>query len=508
MRRAIEDSAGILGPVVLVALVCGLCPRGSRAAEQDGPVAPKLQAALTLRKQELERRVAALPAELSSWLTRVNDEPEMKAHFTQLRDLKDLMDRFLPNQQKILANMNPQGDRSQFLEQVFALEKELARAQGVWNYYREKFQQRMSSPFKESLRVADIVAWDCYQPVLKEAVRLKIITDGKRRSPPLCYYTVDYSGILPPFTLVRGDYPDDLKDREGGRLQTPIPVIALPWDHAENLWEFLSIPHEVGHDLEADLNLHDDLIRSVVETLKATNKVPQERIDAWRVWTPEAFADLVALQRVGPAFAEAMMNLLMQPAQQVTVLDILRDSHPTPYLRILMNTAYARTLIKVETPAEGAQRKLLVERTQALELVWKDLYGDPMALKDYLGDFPIVFRALMDTPLPALSNHTVRELMPYSAGDDARIEAAARDLANGDFPNALLPRYGIAAARLAVERMSGPRTVLAANLKTINELTAKLIEENSPKDLLGPGETQEHREYVAGFARTIRVPHR
>ena len=56
--------------------------------------------------------------------------------------------------------------------------------------------------------------------------------------------------------------------------------------------------------------------------------------------------------------------------------------------------------------------------------------------------------------------------------------------------------------------MRGEVAEMAAKLKTINELTAKLIEENSPKDLLGPGETQEHREYVAGFARKIRVPHR
>ena len=486
MNRAIKDPLGIRLSVVLVAVVSGLCDLVLTAAD-DRPVDPKVLAALTLRKQELQRRVAALPAELGSWLTRVNDEPEMKAHFTQLRDLKDLMDRFLPNQQTILAAMNPQGDRGQVLDQVFALEKELARAQGVWNYYREKFQQRMSSPFKESLRVADIVAWDCYQPVLKDAVRLEIITDGKRRSPPLCYYTVDYSGTLPPLTLVRGDYPYDLKDREGGTLQTPIPVIALPWDHAQNLWEFLSIPHEVGHDLEADLNLHDDLIRTVVGALVATKKVPQERIDAWRVWTPEAFADLVALQRVGPAFAEALMNVLMQPAQRVIVLDIIMDCHPTPYLRILMNTAYARTLIEVQTPADGAQRKLVEERTRVLELVWKDLYGDPPGLNPYLDDFPIVFRALMDTPMPSLRNHTVRELMPYSAGDNARIEAAARDLANGDFPGALLPRYGIAAARLAVDRMRGEVAEMAAKLKTINELTAKLIEENSPKDLLGPG---------------------
>jgi hypothetical protein len=173
-----------------------------------------------------------------------------------------------------------------------------------------------------------------------------------------------------------------------------------------------------------------------------------------------------------------------------------------------MNTAYARTLITVTTQPQADQLKLVEARMEALERVWTHLYKAPPALNDYRDDFKIVFKALMCTPMPALRNHTVRELMPYSAGDDARIESAARDLANGDYPAALFPRYAIAAARLAVERMKGQRTQLVENFKTINELTAKLVEENAPKGTLAPDESREHREYVESFADTITIPRR
>ena len=72
-------------------------------------------------------------------------------------------------------------------------------------------------------------------------------------------------------------------------------MIEVPWDHIVNLWEFLSIHHEVGHDIEADLLLRPAL-RAAVEKALADAGLNEERIALWLDWQPEVFADLVAIQ--------------------------------------------------------------------------------------------------------------------------------------------------------------------------------------------------------------------
>src|SRR6266566_1038204 len=99
--------------------------------------------------------------------------------------------------------------------------------------------------------------------------------------------------------------------------------------HAENHWKFLSLAHEVGHDVEADLRLREPLVTGLRLALEAAN-VLGERVTVWKSWQAECFADLIGLQLVGPAFAEVLMNLLLLPAKNVTTYDN-KDPHPTHY---------------------------------------------------------------------------------------------------------------------------------------------------------------------------------
>ena len=159
-------------------------------------------------------------------------------------------------------------------------------------------------------------------------------------------------------------------------------------------------------------------------------------------WQDEIFADLVALQLAGPAFADGLANLLLLP--EADVVDYTdTDPHPTHYLRILMNVAYLRTL------APGTQR--IEQHATKLDNWWKSLYGEQPQFQGDTADFPHVFRALMDTPLEALKRKTVRSLLPFGAADDKRIQAAAKYLLTGqDKPAEIRPRHCVSAARLAV----------------------------------------------------------
>jgi len=497
MRRSASDRRVFLWQAGIGVAATGLVRPGPVAAAPPG--AGDAAAALELRKEELQRRVAALPTELKRWQERARHELDEQIHFSQMRALGVLMDAFVQNQTSMLGALNPRGGERRFLEQALALVLEIDRAQGVWDFYRTKLQLRFSPDYRASLRAADIVALDCYRPVLDEAVRLGILSRAEVREPPLCYYVADFS----PATWVRGSEPTDLVDRQGGTVVTPIPVIQLPWDHAQNLWEFPTIAHEVGHDLEADLKLRPDLLKSLEDSLRKGG-VPDARVVVWNAWQAETFADLVALQLMGPGFLEALMHLLLLPPAIVTTYQG-SDPHPTHYVRILMGAAYLRGLVPAGNQADQPHQDLANDAGQ-VERVWKGLYGDPPPLRDYLGDFPLVFKGLMDTPLPALKGKTVRALIPYRATDDRRIRAASRYLLSGqDRPARLRPRHCLAAARLAATEASQQGPAMALSLQSINERTAKLIDDSVPPGLFAGDDRKSHRDFVAGFAKTISV---
>lgn len=454
------------------------------------------------RYEELRRQVAALPKEIEAWKVETTQKLDMQAHFSQLEALDVLMTGYVSRLETLLGELKALTEAEPFTAKAYELVEALIKSQKVWDFFREKLELRRSATFREPLWVADTVAWDCYVPVMERAADEGIIAKSKLREPPLTYLTAELS----PATFARGAREFESVNPKQGTVRLPIPIIELPWDHAPNLWGFTSIHHEVGHDIEADLKLRP-LLKLNLETTLSGKNVPQERIDRWEMWMPEVFADLVGLQLAGPAFTESLLNLLWLPAAMVTSLNP-QDEHPTPYVRILMNTAYIRTLV--------ADAPLLAGHADEIEQRWLGIYGAQPKFQPYLDDFANVFKALMDTPLQALKGNSVRALMPYTKGDDTRIRDAVNYLLTGDHAPAarsLNPRHCVCIAQLAVKEAARqaansakPAAETAAELSVlldrINTLTNTLTRDNTPAVLRGDT-SNAHRNFIAGFLDVI-----
>lgn len=469
------------------------------------------QETLLNRYEGLRRRVEALPTEVDGWKTRSTQQLDLNAHFSQLGALEILMSGYIERQRSLLADLDPLSDAEQFAVKAFQLTNVIIKSQGVWDYFRDMLELRFSPTFKEALWIADTVAWDSYRPVLERAADEQIIQRAKLREPPLTYLTA----ALSPATFARTTRTFESVDPKQGTVRLPIPVIELPWDHVENVWEFTSIAHEVGHDLEADLDLRP-LLKLNLDTVLPAEGVPQARIDQWKTWEGEVFADLVGLQLVGPALTETLFDLLLWPANMATTLKPA-ELHPTPYLRILLNVAYIKTLVPGNPTLEKHANEILEK--------WLTIYGEQAQFSDFIKDFPHVFKALMDTPMQALKNNTVRQLIPYTAGDDRQIRSAANYLLTGnDAPDAmsLKPRQCISAARLAVtaaargleaavaqlepdqsKRLPLMRDKLKTQLQKISKETILLVKENTPSVLRAAEDSAAHQEYVASFVDII-----
>jgi len=451
---------------------------------------------LILRKEELKRRVEALPAEVKAWQEWSVGTLDMNAHYSQIQALAVLMETFEGTQRALLQRLDTAGNAEDFQATALQLVREIIRSQQVWDFFRDKLELRFSPTFKDVLWIADTIAWDCYRPVMDRAVRAQIVPEAEVREPPLSYLTAEFS----PATWLRGSRPNDGRNYQLGTSTLPIPVIELPWDHVGNLWELVSLQHEVGHDIEGDLKLRGELLQNLVTVLGAAG-VPQQRINVWQSWAGEIFADLVAIQQGGLPFTMGLAHLLLLPADIVTTYDP-GDPHPTPYVRVLMNTAYARTLIPGDSPLEKAAAARIDKDATSIESSWRSLYAEIGALVSFVGDFPAIFQALMDTPVSVLRETPVRKLVPFTAADDSRIRTASSYLRTGrnaPGPQTIAPRHCVSAARLAAAEAVDSAD-LPATLGHINARLTQLIRDSAPLGLRGVDDSTPHRRFIASFA--------
>jgi hypothetical protein len=452
----------------------------------------------TIRAEELRRRVFALPTELDAWIARSVPTEPLKIHMTQVRALKILIDGLVAAQIALVDRLS--GDAPDFASRALRITRELIRAQRIWDFFRTQLSLRFSEDFQQLLWIADTIAWNCHRSVLEAAQLAGILTLDAAREPPLTYVVADVS----PLTYVRGSAPLDGDRLLLGNAVLPIPIIHVPPDQLVNAWELLTIAHEVGHDLEKDLGIEDALKRSLAAALPAAGR--PERLDVWQLWRAEVFADLVAAQLVGPAFGRALLAVLTLPESIVTTFNPA-DEHPTPYTRILFIAKFARTLVAADAdPAVAAARLRMDADAAALEAQWKALYTQaPPEAAAFLDDAPHVWTALMNTAFVELKNHTVRELMPFKAADDARIRAAASFLATGqNAPNkgnfSRTIRHCVAAAQLAVD-FPAPAD-LKSYLVDVDARTRDLVRDNTP-DVVRGTESKSHGRFLAEFATAI-----
>jgi hypothetical protein len=457
-----------------------------------------MEPTIFLRLAELTRRVNALPAELDAWKDRTvnglaGDRNLYNANFSQVQTVDALLRAGVAGQLTLVGQLETAPSAVAFTDAAWTLTQQVIEAHRVWDYFREKLNQRLVPELRGGLWLADTVAWDCYRPVMDQAAVFGAVRVEDFREPPLTYFMAEFS----PYTYARNARPPhEGRPNALGSDRLPIPVIGMPWDHLPNPWEFVYLAHEVAHDLETDQQLFTPLAGALADAL--TNaKVPADRAACWKAWQKEVFADLVALRQVGPAYADGLAHILLLPPGKV-VTDPRAGTYPPYYLRIQMNVAYARTLVN--------GLKELNDHADELWASWEKVYGAQPQYKPYTDDFGAVFDALMNTPpAKAWAKKTVTELIPFTEAADAQIRLAANYLRTGQGPPAAVrPRYGVAAARLAATKAAADadQKALADALAGISTRTAEVVRNNAPAGLRGSGKNVNARN-IAKYGKSL-----
>ncbi|HZO67578.1 MAG TPA: hypothetical protein VFB74_21495 [Kribbellaceae bacterium] len=354
------------------------------------------------RMAELDAKLGLLREELAFWRELAAPDGVLERHHAQLHRLSQMLGAALDRLDLQRYGSDAQADT---IEQLLAVHH-------VWNFFRSKLALRLVVRFEPALIAADELARACVQPLYDAALAAGTLTHGQIREP-LAYF----DSVGTPFAprrgqayrnLLLGGLPDGLV------RQLPVPVIGVPWHEQAHLPEIAVVAHEVAHLADDDLGLTLAL-RPVLERRLTTNP----RSADWSRWFPEVLADVLATLRLGPAYGQALADL-------VAAADDDRG-YPPPDIRLRLVTA---TLDLLGLPAGPVGQ---VDGTGAL----------------YLLDVADVVSVILSEPLDVLGHAPLRRFAPFTTALQTQVIIDAERLRAWVPPHSQDPRLLVAAGILA-----------------------------------------------------------
>ncbi len=329
------------------------------------------------------------------------------------------------NLQKVVTNKEYAHDRVRAIERI-------------WDFYFELFGQRQSH-FADWLLGCDRIALDCYQHAWVGLGKAKSIP----APAPFSYMRTGFS----PATFRRG-----IPLRRLGRQLNPFPLIQLPYHRLVNPWTLGAILHEVSHNLQNELGLAQAIPQNIARRL-IQQGFGRQVAGIWTRWNRETFADLSGLLLGGPAVVGSLMDVVGRAPSTVLTYSA-HGPHPTPYLRLFLNT-------------ECLRRMGFPDEAQQYQRTWTRIYPNPRNSNfppALLKNFPDAIASVVDTicfqPYAALGNKCLSQVIQFAPKEQQMVEEAARRLASGNDPGVVPERFLIGASRFALDnRLARPGVI-------------------------------------------------
>lgn len=352
---------------------------------------------------DMKRRVASLPGEVNDWHEKASRNVDgLGIHRSQFVQLKQMMDKRFETQTALLNQFLPSLPVQDFSQSYEKLTLQIVGLNNLWSFFRAIMDQHQNPDLKPLLVAADLIAADCYLTCMNRAVQWGMLTESQFREPPLVYLEASDS----PVTASRGREIKLLSSRiVFGNQPLPIPIVRLPSDHVGCIWLFCSLHHEVGHNVDQDLKLRDELSGQLAVRLQGEG-VPPERIMVWQQWTSEILADVFGVLLAGAGFGYTM-GLLLLPIAPLFPSLMHGKPHPDSWVRV--------ALIGEMLRACGAPQ--LIETADFIAQQWYEpRVPKPGWIKPYVEDCKAVADFFLNHKLQALSargvSHSLREFVP------------------------------------------------------------------------------------------------
>jgi hypothetical protein len=336
----------------------------------------------------------------------------------------------------------------------------------LWRAYRSLFAQRFSGIYDDILEVTDVIAADLF----KYFIRNQQLKTAKSR----------FSKEAIPFTFLGRS--EDYYFTYTHDLERPIAVISIPQGRVSSAWNWLAIPHEIGHNIFAHfIDYESELWDKIKVNLKG-HKFSVNRINLpkttsarqlmgtiWRYWLDELIADVFGVLFTGPSFAMSRQEDAIQAAIQIgdahlNVWDIegmSMSKHPSCLIRPLLANRILKEL-GFERECDDLNKRWfkIIERYEPNdEILWVDYkHGERIDLftiqsSEILKSFDLILPVILNSKMKCFEGAKLLDIVQFDQIDYTIVRIVADDLINGvaEFERFIKPRHILAASRIAFE---------------------------------------------------------
>ncbi len=347
-----------------------------------------------------------------------------------------------------------------------------------WERYRAAVMQRYTAITPVELRAADKVVGDIFSKFLNGVPNANMAYS--LNAAPLVYG--GEGGLGAYFTHPPG-------------WNRPFAIINLPHTAFDNVWQWLALPHETGHDTYATVNgLQEELETALEERMTSAVQnneldIPDVVIDLtpfginyqhaysgaefiatiWKSWANEAQADMVGLLSCGAAAIIALQQIIGFRAKDSWQIFPVGggigdapEEHPTSYARNALNIAALRKISSAHNQlADEIQTRFESLRPAADDIEWHVTEEHVIArcpVSEMVKSAEIAAEVILTHAMPSLGNKSYQELLDFTNADQSIVDQMTDPLVAGDPTfsqvNNASPRHCLAATMFAFEKDS------------------------------------------------------
>jgi hypothetical protein len=276
--------------------------------------------------------IHGLGDQTSQWFAVHDEDPRFSRFANQLVVLRAVLDRMLGSLIVAVTELPADVDTDTSYHRCRAIDRGVVAVQRTFDWYAEKYDQRLDPESERVLLAADEVVRSCWtQPF---AALHAIPPTG-----PLPYLDNRFDAFATPRVSVPPDLRAPADAIVAGYIgELPIPTIALPGWAAHEAWWLVLAAHETGHLVQSDLcgGLEAATRQALTTAVVGAGPEHGELVGFWSGWALEAFADAYSVLMVGDGAAWAIDELQHgTPADLVTDCEP-GDRYPPPALRLAL----------------------------------------------------------------------------------------------------------------------------------------------------------------------------
>jgi len=356
----------------------------------------------------------------------------------------------------------------------------------LWRSYRNLITQRRMGVYNDLLMLTDILGEDYYRQFFD--------------SPLLEGMLKRYASDALPLTFLGRS--EDYYFTYTHAHEHPIALISIPRKGSTSVWNWLALPHEIGHNIfDNVIGYERELARKIRNALASERfKIPGKRLPyrlpktalmeiVWTFWLDEAMADIIGTLFAGPAYVMARQEDSCDIAADlggahITLWDVKgmdMMKHPVCHFRVCICTEVLRRIGFVGDAAELDLRWHELH-PNVTEYVWFDPAAGYRELfrisrSELTRAMNIVLDVVLGRNMRVLNGNSLLDVIRYSAQEHSLVLQIEEELTRKrpSIPKNARPRMVLAASRFAFERDPDNADIIHENaVKAIKKLAKNI----------------------------------